>query len=164
MSTHFIDLVSPVRGKKVGMSTSYKFDGNYFSVEWKGKAKSLPAKAGDRIMVSCSGRFPKVVVMVPPKDPVARVAWQYYFFGGKRVSTLEELEKAIEQANYPAGWELSGPNREKRVGMALSTEGNCAFAYRSAMDGWCRVPWAWWAGESATPEEVQSLLKKLHGI
>ena len=163
MATHRLSLREPVQNRQVGnsMNTRYSFDGKTLTVEWKGQRRVFAASEGSAVMLKCQGGFPEVIVMIPPSDPLARVAWEHRFYGKKRFKTLADLEATAKKVTFysaPHGCDLAG------VKIFTSPSGNCAVAYRAAMNGWVGTPWGWWANESATPEELKTLINKALGV
>ena len=156
MATHKIELSAPFADQRVGnsMATTASFDGQTLTVNWKGQAKSFPAKLSDRALVACNGEMPEVIVMVPPADPVARAAWSRSFYAKKRFPTLAALEAAatkLKRYSVPHGCNIEAAR--------IYCSANCVIVYRAAMDGQRGVPWGWYAGPAATPEELAKLIE-----
>jgi hypothetical protein len=141
--------------KRVGnsMSTYMTIVEGRLTCYWKNNVvNAINIKPGDRVRIPAGG---PAAVMTPPSNPVARVAWEKNFFKGKRVETLEELRKIVEETtrySVPHGCEI------RAAKLYLSYNENCAISYKAAMDGWVGVPYHWWANEKCTPDEIASLV------
>jgi hypothetical protein len=156
MATHKIVLEVPFADQRVGnsISTRTSFDGQTLTVSWKGQAKSFPAKPGDRALIACNGEMPEVIVMQPPADPVARAAWNRSFYAKKRFGSLAALEAAaakLERYSAPHGCNVSAAKFYRSA--------NCVIVYRAVAGGQIGVPWGWYAGPEATPEEMTELIE-----
>lgn len=159
MSTHYLVLAEPFHGAKIGNSAKASWDGNRLLViHWKGLARGFDVRHGDRVQVRCNGEFPEVMVMKPPSDPVARVAWEHGFFKSKRYDSLDELQekaKGVKWYHRMLGYSVPC------VHVYLSAKGNCALAYKASGDKDSEIPWGWWAGHRATIREMKRLFEEI---
>ena len=154
MASHRILLSEPFTGRRIGMGTTADFDGREIRVKWGWWTQVYPAKIGDYVLISCQGRIPSVVAMTPPADPVARAAWKRGFYAKKRHATAETLREAaskLERYSAPHGCSIGAAR--------IYETQNCVIVYRAAMDGQIGVPWGWYAGPEATPEELAELIE-----
>lgn len=141
------------------MSTSFRCEHERLIISWRDREKSFPAKEGEEFLISCEGGFPKVVRMMPPSDPVARVGWEYRFYKGKRYKsreTLKENAKKHTRFDRPRGYEVPA--------VVVFESENCAVAYMAAMEGQRGVPWGWYASSEATPLELETLIRECLGM
>ena len=156
MATHKIELSAPFADQRVGnsMATQASFDGQALTVNWKGQARSFPAKPGNRALIACNGDMPEVIIMVPPADPVSRAAWERSFYARKRFPTLAALEAAagkLERYSVPHGCYIEAAR--------IYRSANYAVVYRAVMDGQRGTPWGWYASPEATPDELAELIE-----
>jgi hypothetical protein len=170
MASHRLVLGDPFPAGKVGnsVSTTASWDGQTLTVSWKDRwEKRVPARRGDRVAIEPGGLLygggeygppvdpVRVTIQTPPRDPVARVAWERRFYAAKRRPSLEQLRRdaaAEERYDRPRGYLVPAAT------VYVSEAGHCAVAYRDAMDGQVGTPWGWWADAAATPEEMAGLL------
>ena len=153
---------TPFAPHLVGMSTRVGWDGQSLTVSWKrGESRQFPAKAGNRVMIQTGLGFPRVTLMTPPRDPVARVAWEKRLFASKRRSSLEQLRADARKETFysrPHGYDLPACR------VYVSPTGHCAVAYRAALEGQIGVPWGWWADAQATPDDLSGLIDDALGV
>lgn len=163
MATHTIHLPAAenITDARVGnaMSTSFTWDADCrrLYVSWKrGRPQIVDVPQGvDRAQVRCSGGEPNVRLMQPPKNPLARVAWEFNFFGSKRVQTRNEIEAAKtapETYFYDAA--LGGQRHRPII---VEGEGYC-FVFSVHMEGQVWKPFKWWADSTANVLEVRARL------
>lgn len=50
------------------------------------------------VLVRCVNADTEVIQLRPPRDPVARVAWDYGFYGKKRAPTVVEARASVPEA------------------------------------------------------------------
>lgn len=158
MSTHRIHLDTIFENQLVGnsMSTTATYDGKNLTINWKKESQSFLAKQGSKALVSCNGGFPKVVIMTPPGNPIAKAAWERGFYANKRYPTLVDLQNAADKLtrySVPHGYDVSNYWYFK------SDAGNCAFVFKLGMDGQVGTPWGWWASPEVKESEVREYLK-----
>lgn len=163
-ATHYIKNIPEFREefkerKQVGnaMSTTavYSPQTGEWVFYWKrGEPYRVKAPEGAVISVSLPDQPPRV--NVPPRDPVALAAWEKRFFKGKRCESWAELrEKCAAETRYDnaRGYEIPA------CSVYESNSGNCAVAYRAAMEGQRGVPFLWWANAEARPDEMRNLIE-----
>jgi hypothetical protein len=97
--------------------------------------------------------------MQPPKDPVARIAWEYHFFRSKRVKTRDEAE-ALEYDDATYYFDR-GYGRRVHQPIVLKDE-HYMFIYGVHMNGQVWTPYKWWASADADPLDIQFAFWSCH--
>lgn len=160
MATHRISLPvsESVTDARVGnaMSTSYTWNHGQrkLFVSWKrGRPQEHHVPQGvEFAQVRCEGGEPSVLLMQPPRDAVARVAWEFCFYGSKRVKTREEAEAATtDDATYFYDRALGG-NRHRPI---ILRGDEYIFVFSVHMEGQVWRPFKWWASKVADPMEIR---------
>jgi len=161
MATHKVILTEKTilrEGVGNSMATFYGWypERRLLVVEWRGEYNCFREFVpGDAVQFLCGGYFPEVRKMIPPSNPVARVAWERRFFKGKRRNSLAQLkEEATGEKFYDHGRGYYAP----AVNIYEAPDGSCAVAYKAAMEGQVGVPWGWWASPKCQPEVFRELV------
>jgi len=154
VATHKIRYVEGSKGN-VGnsMSTTFSCENGRLTVQWKNVSRSFKAKEGEAFLIKCYGSFPEVVPLIPPRDPIAKVAWESGFYRSKRYDTIEALQSmASEKSAWSQGRGMYLPSAKMYYGE------KCAVCYNAVMEWQRGVPIGWWADKDCSAEDLESLI------
>lgn len=161
MALQKIFLADPVQDwEKVGnsMSTFYRFDGSTLTIRWKGREKSMPARAGDGIYVNCHGGFPSFGKIKMPKNRGEKVLWLLGFPKELRKQTPDDVEAEIKELENYAERNDMEFGTHVRVWETYS-RGKFFLVYHEIFEirrGWL----AGWVSDNITNEDIRELFKK----
>lgn len=130
---------------------SYSWDGVFCTIFRRNTPISkVRVFVGCKIIISPSSKSPiKVTVVEPPLYVALRKIWSYGFFNALKLSSLENLMRAVD--NY---------NAEGITYARILCGDNAAFAYRADRSFTYNIPFRWWIDENKfTTKEVYALLK-----
>jgi hypothetical protein len=118
---------------------------------------NIPAKVGDLIFVQPTGHSGGAPVRTwraqPPSDPVMKAFWKKGFYRKTRVKTLDDLRRRSKDCTaYNIGIGDYCHSGSIFIGNGV------AVAYEAVMEWQRGVPFAWWADETATPEEANRVI------
>jgi len=116
---------------------------------------TLPVQYGDKVKLDANGGYPKLVKMIPPKDPVLRALWELGCFKGRFIESTAEFFKLCytqKQMDAARGFYRSS------VIIFTTERQNLYIAFQLGPSWWRGPVYKWTYKNPPTKEEAEEIV------